>query len=552
MNPKSDFENRLELLGSALRERPSITERVLCEVRQSLAGGPVTQTVRATSFPKIRRRWPFVATTVAAMFAAVVIALTLFPERSVGWEEVKKAVVSQKWIRLAQSYQDGRHGTIWLAPGRMIWAFKTHDHIEFSDGLRNVTYDYKTGDKEVMKGRLSESDRQRMLPVDFSRDDAVLGQWLFGERIVEEHRREVTENGKAWIEFELVFARGGNRGTLRVDPKTRLPVSLVFAGHKEAAKPVEWAFDYPMEGPDNIYAMGAPAAAKIDDLSPPVAETRVLDGMAATRSRMGDFRLDVATTPGFGFYRVWRKGSRWRVDFYLPKPRAHLLEQPTDGTTLEDWFDRSLAQCDQYPRYLCDGRTVYEQTWSAFGENSKSSGWHPSRNIAPGDLLSATGGSRVPKDLNLPAEVYPDRFGTLGWKYEFDPRPADAPGCVVCKLSASLATAEPQVAHEWYYVDPRKGYAVVRAELFDLPPGATANPEASPLRSTRVMDGFRQSPRGFWYPTMIRATDVAVDQTGRLDSGTKLARTTRTIRYSFDFNAPLPDSLFASPRLPGN
>ncbi len=194
---------------------------------------------------------------------------------------------------------------------------------------------------------------------------------------------------------------------------------------------------------------------------------------------------------------------------------------------------------------ICDGRTVYKQKWSEFGVNAKASGWHPSRLVAPGDLLSATGQSVLPQSLNLTAMVFPDRFSHLGWKYEFDPRPADAPGCVVYKLSASLATAEPQVGHEWYYIDPRKGYAVVRAELFSLPANApAANPESTRSRSSLVMDGFRQSPRGFWYPTVIRETDVEADRIDRHNSAEKPTQTTQTIRYHFDFNAPLPDSLF--------
>ena len=189
----------------------------------------------------------------------------------------------------------------------------------------------------------------RVSPIDFAGKDVLLGGWLFGEKVLEQHRREVTERGQKWIEFDLVFWRG-NRGTLRVDPQTRLPVSLTLTAPKSSG-PASWvwSFDYPTTGPGDIYALGVPATAKIEDHTPSDEGARVLDGMAASRSRIGDFRLDVVTsysavikTAGHGIrkdavgkgtlekgaigkeaawepiwdtiYRVWLKGSRWRVE----------------------------------------------------------------------------------------------------------------------------------------------------------------------------------------------------------------------------------------------
>jgi hypothetical protein len=544
MNPNDTLEERLEMLGSALRDRPTLTDRVMREVRQSFADGLVAKPAAIVPAQRAGRRWPFVTTTVAAITALVAIGLVTFPRPSVGWEEVDQAVKSQKWIRASVTYLGGQHATIWLSSARGIWAYKNDDRIEFSDGLQKVTYDYKTGAKQITKRRLSDEDQQRIFPVDFNRQDVLLSGWLFGEKVVEQHRHEVTEGGQKWIEFELVFWRGGNRGALRVDPKTRLPVSLLVASTNDA-RSVRWVFDYPTDGPGDVYAMGAPAGAKIDDRAPSNEGARALDGMAASRSLIGDFRLDVAVIRGSdSFYRVWRKGGRWRIDLYLPKRSIGPLAEPAPGADLGDWFETQLAQSDQYPRYLCDGGTVYEQTWSEFGTNAKSSGWHPSPHVAPTDLLSATGASGVPNYVTVAAKIFPDRFGNFGYHYEFDAHPADAPGCVLWKLSLRLAAAVPLVGHEWYYLDPRKGYAVVRTESFNLPAEAPANPESTPFRQTLVMEDFRQSPGGFWYPTVIRDTNSAVDPNVRRNPADKPVRTISTLLYHFDFNPPLPDSLF--------
>jgi hypothetical protein len=553
MSPRNVLDERLEQLGSALRERPSVTDRVMHQLHQSLADGSLVKPTEFVGAAKVRRRWPFVITTVAAVAALAALALFMVPARSVGWEEINRAIKSQKWIRASVSYAEGGRGTIWLSPQHGIWAYKNDDRIEFDDGLHKVAYDYKTGAKQITKRRLSDEDQQRVFPVDFGSKDVLLSGWLFGEKVVEQHRQEVTEGGHKWIEFQLVFWRPvGNGGTLRVDPKTNLPASLVVAT-PDGKTSVKWTFDYPSSGPGDVYALGAPATATIEDRTPSNEGARALDGMAASRARIGDFRLDAATfshsaqlrmIPATNLYRVCRRGSRWRIDLYLPHQIDVPLAEPTTGESFGEWFEKQLATCDRIPRFICDGGTVYEQTPSWTGGKPTPSGWHVSRHVAPGDLLAATGASGFPRDLDLLGKVYPDRFGTPGFQYEFDPHPSGAPGCVLWKLSARLATADPLVGHEWYYLSPEKGDAVVRVESFSNPPDAPPDPESTPFRSTRVMDDFRQSSSGFWYPTRIRETDSNADPNARRKPAEKPVTTSRVIRYHIDFNAALPDSLF--------
>jgi hypothetical protein len=541
MNQNS-LEERLERVGAALRERPSVVDRVIQDLHQSRAvGSPSTASQIAR---RARRGWPFVIATAAVVVALAAFGLLTVPTRSVGWADVNQAIKSQKWIRASVAYRDAGRGTIWLSPERGIWAYKNDDRIEFDDGLHKVGYDYKTGAKQITKRRLSDEDQQRVFPVDFGSKDVLLSGWLFGEKVVEQHRRDVTEGDHKWIEFQLVFYRPvGDRGTLRVDPQTKLPVSLIVAT-PDGKTSVTWTFDYPTNGPADVYAVGAPASAKIDDHTPSTEGARALDGMAASRARIGDFRLDVATFPDSSLYRVWRRGSPWRVDQFLQRQNNGPLPEPTKEMAFGDWFDRQLANCDPYPKFLCDGGTVYEQTLSWVGGRATDSGWHVSSRVAPGDLLAATGTGAFPRYLDLLGKVYPDRFGTAGVQYEFDPHPADASGCVLWKLAARLATAKPLIGHEWYYLSPAKGYAVVRAELFDTPPDATPDPKSTPFRSTVVMEDFHQSPSGFWFPTIIRETDSSADPNARAKPKEKPITMTRVLRYHFDFNAALPDSLF--------
>jgi hypothetical protein len=222
---------------------------------------------------------------------------------------------------------------------------------------------------------------------------------------------------------------------------------------------------------------------------------------------------------------VWRKDERWRVD--QSRPEFHLVGGrpafgPAEGQNWDDWLEGRLQQTSR--QYLCDGKTV-----------SRNSGrfdlgmvkWQ-SENAAPQDLLSGDRSARsLPASIQFVQKVYPHLAVPEGWTLEFAPRPGDAEGCVLIRISAVLAGGG-QRGHEWYYINPAKGHAVVRMEMFNLPVGE--KPDKLPAdRQTIGMDDFRQSPTGFWYPTAIHETSPGVDT---------------TIQSRFDFDAELPDSLF--------
>jgi len=476
----------------------------------------------------------------------VLIALLVVPSPSVGWADVTKAIQSQKWIRGTVTYPDGDPGTMWLSPQRQIWAFKSKRWFQFFDGRERAKYEYRGREKPIVRLPLGEEDAQRVLPVDaLSQDRDAIGPWLFGtEKIVDQKRREVTEDGKTWVEFQLVLWRGDmNHATLRVDPETRLPVYLLVTSSKDAKESFKWQFDYPEDGPTDIYALGVPRGIEIDDQMPSDQVQRVLNTMAASRARIGDFRLMVAEEEDNRVFIVSRKGDRWRVDVctgsYPPKP--------ADGGAASDWFAERLRRFETFPQYICDGKTVYKNPRPSASDGN-SIKWERSRH-APHDLLS-TGGSferslSAAPYVKLVTFIYPDLTPIRGWGFQFDPRPADSPGCVLIRRSARTTRKEPWTAHEWFYLDPARGHAVVRAELFGLPADAPADPVVAGGQTIHMED-FRRSPSGFWYPTVVRDTRSTVGELN--DKGEilqrKTAPRTTTVRYCLDFDAELPDSLF--------
>jgi hypothetical protein len=558
MNRDASLEERLDTLGSALRDRPSLAERVMNEIRQSGLELSVAQSaVETRSDPHtrraFRRRWPVLTAAVGAVCALAVLAFIMAPTPSAGWAEVSKAISSKKWIRATMTYVGGQQGTIWLSPARKLWAHKNEERLEFADGRQRAKYTFRFTDKQIVKSPLGEEEAQRIFPLDdLTRGDAVLNPWMFGtEKIIDQKRREVSEGGKTWIEFQLVFWRGeANLGTLRVDPVTKLPMELLLTAPADAANSCKWEFDYPLDGPGDIYALGAPASARIADRMPPDECMRALDAIAASRACIGDFRLLESADDGFGSHLVSRKGNRWRVDSLQPRGSVDPLAAPAPGESPHDWIEERLKLYQQVPWYVCDGKAVY-QNLPPFGQTAVA--WQLSRHVAPQDLLS--GESSSLPSVNFAAKLFPDLLYRQGFDFKFNPRPVEMPGCLLFKVSARIATAEPQSGNEWYYVDPAKGYAVVRAELFNLPVGLPVRPESATFRQTIRMEDFRQSPQGFWYPTTVHQSMSVVlgsyPGDGSNPEKQKITQTKSTIRYHFDFKAKLPDALFETNTAPG-
>lgn len=541
-------DNMLDRVIHDIQARPAppdIKDRVLAA---ALAYGPRQR----AQVPRIlRRSWLLLGSAAVATSAACVLAFLLFPSASAGWTDVTAAVNAQKWIRATTTYLQGGQGRMWYSPQRQVWAFQTPDVLTFCDGREQAKYEYRKGSREITKMPLGEENGNRVLPVnDLLQGKAVLGPWLFGsEKIVAQQRREVSEGGRKWIEFQMVLARGAtNQATLRVDPTTRLPVYLRCVSPTDPARHFQWTFDYPAEGPADIYALGVPAQTRIDDHMPSGEAARALQGIAAGRARIGDFRLMVAREGPFGSAGsiVWRKGDRWRVDDYSTYMRLPPMTKPADGQSWSDWFAQRFKRCRHAPWLVCDGKTVYHNA-----EIYQGVRWEREQSMAPQDMFSGQRLGNLPgaEGAEIGSLVYPDLTPWRSGRFEFDPHPPDAPGCVLIKQSAELSVTRPNVGHNWYYLDPTKGYAVVRIELFELPPQVPADPRTAAGCTSFRMEDFQLTPQGFWYPRTIhetnRSTEPAASSSGA--TGTALPgghMMTGTAYYDFDFTAALPDSLF--------
>jgi hypothetical protein len=536
MNEPLTLEDRLQALGSALQARSRVSDRAMEEIRKLQGERPsrkMSQPMPLNAVHQKRRLLAAMIGLTATTCAAVFVAVTLFRSPSVGWAEVTKALESQNWIRGTISAPNGQR-TMWLSPRRQVWAFSGSYFKQFCDGPSHTKYERHGSRQPILKLPLGDIDAEKILPLAaLSQDQDTISPWVFGmDKVIAQSRSEVTEDGKTWIDFHLVLWRlDNNEGTLRVDPKTKLPVELRFNSDKDPTKSYKWTFDYPAEGPGDIYALGVPHDVKIEDRMPSADAQKVLDAMAASRARIGDFRM-VMSDEAHEDAIVWRKGNRWREDLCFPLEDVGVKVSPADAQASKTWFETQLNQTLWIPRFICDGQRVWANDRCRPGSTPH---WTMPR-IGPQDLMSGDRNANLGSRARIAAQLYPDLTPRAGDTFEFDPQPADAPGCEMIEQSAPDTGG--QVSHARYYVDPTKGYAVVRIEVYRLPENAANNPQSSKEHETVRLEDFQHPTPNFWYPAIVHDETIDVDPNG------KEVRDSTTARYHIDFDIEMPDSLF--------
>jgi len=396
-------------------------------------------------------------------------------------------------------------------------------------------------------------------------------------RIVKQRQRTVTEQGRRWIlyELELEDQGGGPKPpieiptvsvVIRVNPEKMLPDSVTITQGKfkvpqphsetitrEAVK-AEIAFDYPTEGPADIYALGVPRDAPVEDRMPPPDLDRIIKIVQQHRRDFGNY---LAIAAGNNQYEplvvhlIRCKGDKFRVDDGIGDTR-HVAS----GTEMEKWWREHGKEILPEGSALCDGRRVYEHDFV-----HPEPWWKPSMHqIRQGDGRAAAEGVRVSSGIHYAAEyfvdllAYPPRLDPQQlassplWTTHFDPKGENGPaGSVRVELQLAHQGGPVDRHHddrrayhkEEFWLQPKYGYAVVKQVTSDCPAV-----EKDPLRKEIIheYDGFRQTPRGVWYPTVSRYKN-AIQSKNKSKPGGIEFRDEVTYFY-LDFTAELPDELF--------
>jgi hypothetical protein len=125
-------------------------------------------------------------------------------------------------------------------------------------------------------------------------------------------------------------------------------------------------------------------------------------------------------------------------------------------------------------------------------------------------------------------------------------------GTVVLEVKTDPAEEQVYIREARHWLDPNRGYATVKHEILGRPEffANWGDDPHDPFRhidqtdQVREFGEFRRSPKGYWYPTVVRWKNVV--EKGR-PAGEARPRDLTTY-FHLDFETEMPDELFEPPK----
>ena len=514
-----------------------------------------------------RLRW---AMAFAGAAAAMIMLVVWLGRPSDAWAQVVEKTQSMPWIHAKGNLQ-GASYEWWLSAPRGIQAARIGkaDYVSYASRESKVKLTYRSADGKLVRLPLMARDEESLRRMDTLFARAFRGAAgadlsTSSERLVKQRTSEVEVDGKRWLDYELTFALvDGDRERViiyRVDPLTRLPKSSVqkpqFANDHE----IRLEFDYPQSGPADIFALGVPRDAEVDDHVPEPELAKIMAGMRAGREKMDAYSgLIVAShtryhwTDASTVWRFWRSGNKWRLeqsgpDVPGPTRRAFVSDdappRPAEDADQQTWWKTAAETIRFRPILVSDGKTSYRFTYKASPEAiSSREDWDRLRyeivSVAP-DNISIPTADGGPSTHLLPEFVARPPLGipSAGRQATVNVAPIQGPkGTILVSVSSTTSVRS---AGQRVWVDPERGYMAIRQELET----SYRNSQGNPQFQVRVIDEAAQSPGGVWYPRVMRS----------LTSGSQIGeeigdRPAGITRFYLDFETPIPPEVFSTPVL---
>ncbi len=541
--PSRDDAVTRELLLLADRQEiqppADVLDRVRARLHENAVQSPSAAPARTTA-SWTKRVW------FAGAGAAAVVLITLLFSRqpsTIAWSQVAEAVRAVPWIHLKFRDDEGQSGEEWLSFSQNIVAIRCGHMVKFWGTQSGVLYEYDSRKKKLYRLPMSDGDAKEFESLGrlfqaICRGDGIVERAFSPQlRIVKQRQRTETEQGRRWILYELELQRtydgletpremATTAVEIRVDPEKMLPDSMTeFVGEVK----VEAAFDYPNEGPADIYALGVPRDAPIEDRTPPAELSRILKLIEQNRCNFGDY-LAVSgdnSKEAMNVRIVQCKGEKLRVDMcgteqYIQrndkKERVGKSVRVASAADLRNW-------------------------WREYGEEIKTSGV-----LQPLTRRDKYAGRYRVELLAYPPTLDLQQLASSLVTAHLDPKGQNGPaGSVrVGLLYASRGGPDDTdrvtfpFSKQEYWLQPKYGYAVVKQVI-----SYSRKDDDHPLKKSQLIfeyDDFHQTPRGIWYPTVSRWKIASASQNKSKPSGFEFHD---EVRYFYlDFTAELPDELF--------
>ena len=447
--------------------------------------------------------------------AACVVAVALFAAVQIGrrpadaWATIAQALQGATWIHIVETGPDGLREESWFSPRYDILAMK-HDlgvgrgGAEFHDLKLDTKAEYIAEEDAIYRMPASGGIPKRQPPdLEFFHhlrrgEDFRISPYPDCE-IIAQNNHLITELGKTWRVYELALREKSARKSqdlklnIKVNPATSLPQTWEIVSESGT---LQLTFDYPATGPSDIGSLGVPTTAKFVDQLPVEDMDRVLEGLKVGRNRFDDYCAHVWFDSTV--YRVWRKGSRWRIDRAIPNeinPPSTFNPDLIPGAADPVWW--KTQESLQFVREVIgDGNSYWVYRYKPRPPTDD-----PGSPAEVESVSTSASGFRAQDDPIMPwSHLQPEQVGhadvglsVATWQFSLDTHPTDGPSNTVRLSAREYFIGDPNQPDGYrLWIDPDKNYLALRAEIAMLEPNSAYR---RPAGHSRLTTSRRESSR---------------------------------------------------------
>jgi hypothetical protein len=449
-----------------------------------------------------------------ACAAAILFAAIWFSNGEPAWASAIRTARRQAWIHAEIERDDMPKGEIWVSPERDIVAAKLATAVLFLDYKHDTFLRYDLRERAVFRASQPPSaylirglSSVSSLAAMFRRSPGApalvpnepIERWRLQSGIVD---------GIPCDEYEIVIRRPDRPATtllFTIDKRESLPRSLTVSEGESHA--LTSHFDYPAVGPldESSPLLGIPADASSVDVDRTGELSLVGQSLRKGRDNFDDY-TSLSFTSQFDdgrpltkheVKRVLRRANKWRVDsVYISDPD---FAWPSDHDQALRALRANKNRFRFVPELICDGQLIYHYIWRGL----VATDGRPIRRSRLSD--------DSPADLHAPTLLFPERAcrpifepGGLDRFFDVTAETQDfREGLIRVAVSRTPHVKNSSASQDTYWLDPALGNVAVRMELHL---GAASAKGAKALSSGAqqiVLQDFKESPRGFWYPTVV-------------------------------------------------
>ena len=478
---------------------------------------------------------------VAAAAVLVVSAVVLWPTDA--WSDVVAKMRKQTWVRLtATDPKSDANAQIWISPAKRIAAGRFPNSAAFLefDLNKRQRYDQKTKTIVVSDADAFEQDEFAAFAAvleSFGGKDELLKTQLGAMKIVGTSRDEKRAGDKRWTEFafDCEDARRSPpqfRRIFHVPDDTQLPAKMIEEWKfNDKADSRSYVIDYPVTGPEDLYALDVPKDAKVIDTTSGKELKSVLAEYAKQQQAPFDhYKATLITTVQdwkslCDVYRVRFDDKGYNTDAVDSEQLFKFQMTLAGNGPNPDDVERLVADLKKLPK---DADPVAFKLLESLPERAGRILWWK---VEADKMGFNPHGSANQDAFNAPQSICPNLAGYpgLGFPNEgmraiLNPKPSVGPADTVMLTMQDARSGKTL----WrYWLAPERGWMCVRSEM---------TPEKSEdWMDTTIVDAAETSPKGRWYATQIRRGRV--EQSGddlRAESGVAPVATV-VFRYLVEF-----------------